>query len=416
MGELRNFLFLFLLCSCTQSKFSSSVQGVQSTQGAQAASDVLSPQFQCIAYKNSLGIWIGVTKNGQAFYDFRVGAGGAIAEFRRFNGEPSSILMGPSYPGNLTDRVIQQSLWSFKVQNPNPSAALLQKMGGQTPMLNVNQAGSATNTLTPTSWVEVEASTCTLRVFSIPQSEWMAENQNWWNSAYAMASEYKIVGDGQLRVRNLIMPLYFVASGALVNGQGTYGNQTTLPDLTLSTWVPFGSEFQYAANHLNSGGSPDWYYSLGNLGQNNFPVTSTYGFSVALDGKDSQTGFNVGLVFGTKSVTCVYPSKVTSCAAENISFALTSLGSDGPILVPNIYIRSAVPIGTLIDKTYFIFPFEGTTSSTETNLEQLAGTLNGPKVYYPGALPTQDAFINKIQLLIHKGATYQSDNLSPLAP
>ena len=112
--------------------------------------------WQAFTYQND--VWMRTFDGGEPMFDYRLGAGGSVAEVRNI---PNGFqrLLSPTFNGELTDRVVQYTTWSNSVVNVVPGLPAFEHR------FNVTQAGTFDGLLSPTmSVVLVPSVTWEIRV------------------------------------------------------------------------------------------------------------------------------------------------------------------------------------------------------------------------------------------------------------
>lgn len=378
----------------------------------------MSPNFWCQPYvAGNDDLWMRVGYKDSRMYDFRLGSAGVIGELR--DGQGHKLIMEPAYPGNVTDRVIQETFFSTKLINPRPTAELSAKFGGnQAPMQNVNQAGSDRNVLTPMGGVSVETSKCIIDVFSIPQLEWHYENEELWQARYIQLSHYQVFGDGVLEVRNIVYPFSLVTNAAMADGVSVSGPQKQFPDFLMSTWIPLDARYDSLAYHATTtNAAADWNYVANSPVSARFDTDKTHGYRVAYN---SSNRSGLAVITGKKAPLCVHATGTSDCKAEGAGYSIVHItGTESGnrpnlILANDLQISKPMPMETVIDKTYYLFPFTDFSGGRVSQIQKLADELPQPVVYFPDSniFNADVDYMNQLRLVKKNGASYSSDHIA----
>ena len=218
------------------------------------AQDVSTTKTQSAAWSGSIGkyqndIWLFLFKNGQATYDFRLGAGGAIAEMRDRTAGFKHFL-APSFNGEVTDRVVQWTIWSFNGHIKNAGATGLPDFEKR---YNVTQGGTFTNQIHEVISVAVNQSINRVDVYSKSGLQWKSANQNALKGIHTALTRYTLDDRGFLKVRRIVLV-------AQPSQNGVPKNWT---DLYLEGWTPMKAgqnDFNGLALGLNNNGDPTHWY------------------------------------------------------------------------------------------------------------------------------------------------------------
>ncbi|MGL5809610.1 MAG: hypothetical protein ACRCYQ_06685 [Nocardioides sp.] len=351
----------------------------------------LAPGDSCVGSVWQDDVWLTMSHGGSPTFDLRIGAAGVISEFRDRRNAGHTLLMEPSYPGNVTDRVIQETYWSFETTNPAVDGS------GPQRYLNLNQAGDEDNNLNPTGKVVIHNDSCSIDVYSIPQRDWNTDQ--YWNAYLPTVTRYQVFSSGAILVRRVTSVLALTMNGGLRGGVPVTGPQESLTDLTLSTWIPLDPQFKLAAQHF-TGGQPDWYYNSDNVDQITTPVQDTFGYTMAYDPATAPSGgAALGVVYGTKRPRCVRASGLGApCPPGDGRYLITGMAGqpDGKpaslILAPNIVIDREVAMGTIVARDLYLYPTHGLGQGDIDQVSGLGTSVPAPTIYAPGApLPPEFA-------------------------
>ena len=334
------------------------ISGITFSGSASAATGWTWTQF---TYNND--IWMRTAYNGTDMFDYRLGAGGCLAEMRYC---PSSYkaLLSPTYAGEETDRVVQYTFWGTgsNVTDTTTSAA-----DGR---FNVDLAGTMNNTFAPT--ISVARDSSKVDVYSVPQNQWYSVLDSKFTGIVSSLSRYEMLADGVLKVRKVVRVPAVYHNGTNV---GSY-------DLYFEQWNPFlrnTSTFDCMALSLDTNGVPNWWYQAGNNipSYPNTDVASTNGYAAVYKYGAYATSPVVGIVFGKS------PAVLNATAATSAQHKFNSMDwNNGIGVFPSMYLYAAEP-NSIIDYTYYIVPRQYSDASFKTKLDSLASSVPAPQIYGP---------------------------------
>lgn len=371
----------------------------------------LAPGYSCSIFLLNNDLWLRTLKDGQPQFEFRFGGGGAIEDIH----DPmtnSSLLMEAAYPGNVTDRVVQQTFWSAQTINPTAEKNFN--------FLNINQAGDSVNRITPARRALYNKSDCTIDILSIPQLDWNPPNNSRWLGFLPTATRYSVFGNGAVQVRNVTNLYALYSMGALANGVPTRGYQPTFSDFIVSTWIPLAPMFTQVANSFSNGRGaavldPNSIRSIGKVRS----VANSTGLTVAYDA-NNYAAPALGIVYGTKTPVCVSEFGSQDCPSPSINYRPTgvdsheSTGHRNMILTLNLSLRDKVPMGTTFVHEYYLVPMRSLSRSNIASVEALVSTVPAPLIYAPKTALRID--LQKYQLFFDEPrASYPSNHLGPIA-
>jgi hypothetical protein len=314
-------------------------------------------------------IWLTAAQDGNALFDLRLGAGGAIAELKYRPSGGLDLLANP-YGNNDTDRVIQWTLWS------DSYAA---DAGNGSEPFNEDLAGSGDGTFAPT--VAVKGAGAVLDVYSLPQDQWDRGLNGAMQARYSSLTRYEMLPDGVLKVRRVVL------TGAIANqpdGGRSY-------DVYFEQWNPFkvGSvTFNAYALSLDDAGRPDWWYRAeDNIPYYQYlPATDSFGYALIYQESTWPTTPVIGLVFGTRDVTIAPDPELAATGGRHV-FNSMGWGENTPedqgiALLPALQLFS-VPSQSVIDYTYYLVPRPSADAGLKPELEALAASAPAPALYGP---------------------------------
>lgn len=158
----------------------------------------LAPDWECKVITEQDDIWLKTYFKGQAQFDYRIGAGGSIAEIRSIKGKKSQSLLAPSPYGRVADQQVQ---WTMIGENLIRKLPNVPANGWQ---YQVAQGISYDNVYAPTVAVLVQPGGCQVDVFAIPKEQFRPEQRAQWQGSFPSLSSYRIVGAGALAARQVV--------------------------------------------------------------------------------------------------------------------------------------------------------------------------------------------------------------------
>lgn len=325
-------------------------------------------------------IWLQSTHNGQAMFDYQLGAGGAIGAMRD-NQNSNQALLAQSYAGEATDRIIQSTAWSQNIQND------IEKSGYQYyDRFNLTQGGTGSGMFAPTMQVMVNPSANTVDVYSVARDQWLTAQQPHIQSQFSSLTRYEMKDNGVLGVRRVIR----------VGDVTLHGSPTEFEQLYLEAWTPFRQKgiFDSMTRSIDAVGNIDPNYSY--KGDGSFPmypgwrVEDTEGYAVVYKAKKPEENTAVGVVFGKEQVEYV---GFDGDNANNDRFVLNSMGWDfgsdeGIAVLPGIEFNrkdldNPVLAGSIIDQSFNIVPRHALDGELAGLLTDLVGETPAPILYSP---------------------------------
>ncbi|MFI5534054.1 hypothetical protein ACIA8O_36495 [Kitasatospora sp. NPDC051853] len=307
-------------------------------------------------------VWQRSSYNGTAQFDFRLGAGGSIAEMR-YCPAGYRALLSPSYAGEETDRVVQSVLWGMSTAD---KAHYYDRW-------NIDQAGNMAGEFTRTVAVEQPNATTT-DVWTIADKQWI----DGLTSRYAgsdtvpQLTRYTRLDNGALQIRRV------VRIPKIVDGGVTQANQA----FYLENWVPFmnsSDTFDALATSLDANGNPaTWYPAASVPDYPETPVTGTTGYSVVFKQGATATSPNVAVVQSTGNGT----TSGTSATLTHVRNSLPWVNGIGAL--PGVHITNS-QTDSIIDYTVRIVPNGALNAAVAADLAAQVGQVPAPALYGPSA-------------------------------
>ena len=327
-------------------------------------------------------VWFTLLDGSTPLFDFRLGAGGCIAEMRNATTGYTEMLT-PSYAGEHTDRVLQYSFWVNNVQGTTSAPD---------ERFNINLAGDFSGAFA--QFLSLSHSTGpngpVIDVYSVTGLQWFPQlNADFAGSdAIPSLTRYELLANGTIEVRRVIR----------VPNVMLHGAAQPLSNVYFENWNAIGRGYTIDAMALgmDSSGNPNWWYNTTNFPyyQNWQMPTATNGYAVGYQDGAVQTQPVIGFVFGTQ------PTVVNASPGTTANDVLNSLliTNDGIAVLPATYVYSAAP-GSIIDMEMRIVPrltsgseFIGTTTAQVSLVAP--PTVYGPSYPFTGELATIVSTLN----------------------
>ncbi len=348
-------------------------------------------------------LWLTAAQDGNALFDLRLGAGGAIAELKYRPAGGRDLLANP-YGNNDTDRVIQWTLWS------DTYAA---NAGSGSEPFNEDLAGSGDGTFSPT--VAVRSAGAMLDIYSVPQDQWDRGLNGAMQAPYSSLTRYEMLPQGVLKVRRVVL------TGAIANqpdGGRSY-------DVYFEQWNPFkvgADTFNAYALSLDGAGRPDWWYRAeDNIPYYQYlPATDSFGYAVIYQESAWPVNPVIGLVFGTQDVSIAPDPELAGTSGRHV-FNSMGWGENTPedqgiALLPALQLFN-VPSQSVIDYTYYVVPRPSADAGLKPELEALAASAPAPALYGPSHVFSGE--LGEIVALLGRNLAapgVRTDHLADLAP
>lgn len=356
----------------------------------------LAPGWSCSAFVHMDDIWLRTSSDGQQQFDVRIGAGGAIAELRDIPADYAPLL-SPPFGGEVTDRVIQWTLWSPSVVH---EVADLPQFEWR---FNVTQAGTFNNTIAPTHRVVVDPDGCRIDVYVSPREQWKTEQQPHMQGTFAARIRYDVVGPGHIVVRRTLR----------IGDVTLSGGPAELSQVYFEGWTPLRRPtFDALAVVLDVAGAPSWWYKAG-VNLPHYPsidVTTTEGYGVGFRG-DALASTAVGLAFGA-----AHPCRYVAEECLDVgAYALNTMDWDNDLAVlPGLSLVDLQP-GQLLDQYLVLAPTHGLTASYAADLRTAAQAIPPPRVLDADAvLPADWVDLAATLATLPGQAGTRTDHLAPL--
>ena len=314
-------------------------------------------------------IWVRtVSPDGTPEFDFRLGAAGVIAEIRDVvSGER---LLAPSFQGEVTDRVVQWTLWEFG-QTILQNVASLPEFEDR---FNTTQAGTFNNVIHGT--VEVEIDGDQINIWSVADRNWKSEQDPYMDGTVTALTQMTILDGGGLLVRRVVR----------LGEIRLNGNAATLDSPYFESWTPFSdAAFNSLAVNIDDNGNPNEFYFDGfniPVYEPRISVENTSGWALGYDRFDKLRGNNLAIVFGTDIGTVFHADGSQTFRHQ---YSRNGLDFNGGWAVLPGLLPGSLGEGAIIEQHLILLPGDTIDASTGVRLDALAELLPAPRVFHAGA-------------------------------
>ncbi len=306
---------------------------------------------------------------GRPAFQARFGAAGVISSVQ--DSRNAKHLLARSYRGEVTDRVIQWTIWE-QGQSVVHDVSTLPSWEDR---FNVAQAGTYLNVLHGTVAVVLSAEQGQLDVWSEADRLWKAELDPFVQGSITALTRTKVLDGGALLVRRVIR----VGKIALRGAEVTLGNPL------FEAWNPFSdSAFNSMALGIDDQGRPNrWFANSKDIPHYPaWPVFETRGWAMAYNRYNLGGGATMTVVYG-RDPGRVHLSNGTTTDPQRFVFNSMDF-SGGFAILPALWTK-ALPKGSIIDQFYILVPTHGIQANTAATLDALSERLPSPRVYHPGS-------------------------------
>lgn len=327
----------------------------------------LAANWECKVITEQDDIWLKTYFKGQPQFDYRIGAGGSIAEMRSLKGKKPQALLAPSPYGRLADQQVQ---WTAIAQNLSRKLPNVPASGWQ---YQVAQGVAYDNLYVPTVAVLVKSSGCQVDVFSIPKEQYRPEQRTQWQGSFPNLTSYRIVGAGALALRQVVR-----ISGARVEGK-----PAALTNLRLQTSLPLAKNlFNTLGLGLDTEQQPRRSFGIGT----SLPAFADWKqdksdpLLLAYDAKGLAD--KTGLLFGGSSQA---PCRQSDTGCEDFGEQRLNLfeASNSLNLLPSTLLPSVTP-GDMLDQTLLLYPHYGLQTLSRPDLNWLLVQIPRPRLVPAG--------------------------------
>ena len=310
-------------------------------------------------------VWLKLSSGGSNAFALRLGAGGAVSEIK---GGGQSLL-SPSFQGEVTDRIMQWTIWSDTVTNR--VASLPKKFEWR---FNVTQGGCFDGTISPTTEVWIDAGRGIVDVYSVPQDQWKTEQREAMRCQLSCLTRYEMKPDGVLLIRRWIR-----VGDLTLNGQ-----RTAIADLQVESWNPFlrrAAAFDAVALGLDEQGNPTKVHSTG-AGFPHYPkipADQTAGWAVVFNQHKLTNAPCIAVVFGREN-------PLSHGGKQELNLMQWR---DGLAVLPKAVFRNVEPGSVLEHSLVLVFRSRFDARSRD-QLNVLAKTIPPPKLWRPTGEKTRE--------------------------
>ncbi len=310
-----------------------------------------------------------VAPNGRAEFDIRFGSTGVISEIRDL--DSANNLLAPPFKEELTDRVVQWTLWEVgrTVRHDVDELPDLEDR------FNITQAGTFDNVLHRTVDVDLNPDEGQIDVWSIADRNWKSQQDPYMDGSVTALTRTKVLDGGGILIRRVVR----------IGEIKLNGRAVTLDEPFFEAWTPFSdSEFDSLALGINSSGTPNQWFADGNNipRYRNTPVRNTRGWATSYNRDNIRGGTNMSVIFGTDKGTVHWAD---GRETSNHGYRLNLLDFEGgAAILPGLY-PGSLSEGAVIDQHILLLPGEGINSQTPKQLDALARSLPAPQVYHAEA-------------------------------
>jgi hypothetical protein len=380
--------------------------------------------YRCEIKTVAKNLWVAAFRNKTKLYDFRVGAAGVIAEMRdglnglkRMSGPPTDV--GPEI-----DRVFQEVYWAYQyLPYPLPSTSQMpSEQSVKSWAVNTNQGGKASATpaqaFAPDNFNPTYSVTTNQTVWT---KQFKAESPFYLENFLVVVpaqTRIQIVDEGVIRVSNSVLTgalwikeggVQFASGDVGKTPRGTWTQVRLVPGGwqksfagrgRLNSWLPFDKSFSQFALRLNpnrpsgNGGlikGKDQFVDSSVLEHDDIStkISESSGFSAVYDPKRRR---GVAVIYGRKDVSCRAKNpREEVCTSPRLGYTLHSMAADlvHPVVTLSLDFAD-MPMGSLIEKDYELYPFEGLMKEQVQKFATRARGLREPRIFAAGAELSRD--------------------------
>ena len=341
-----------------------------SNQVVEQLNEVLPDDWNVQSSVRNGNIWFRTfAPDGSAKFDVRIGSAGVIAEIRDI--DTSRNLLAPSFNHEVTDRVVQWTMWEFgnAVRHDVPSLPDFEDR------FNVTQAGTFENVLNGTVDVDLNLEQGQIDVWSVVDNNWKSEQDPHMDGTITALTRTEVLDGGAILVRRVIRIGEINLNGQTVSLAAPY----------FEAWSPFSdSVFNSMALGINANGNPNNWFADGiNIPHYpHTPVENTRGWAVSYNRDNLADGPTMSVVFGKDKGTVHRADGATTTSHR---YNLNSMDFNGGMAILPGLLPGSLSEGAIIDQHLIFMPGNGIDGSTAAQLDALAGRLPPPQVYHAGA-------------------------------
>ncbi len=315
--------------------------------------------------------------NGNAATRVRFGSAGVISSV--VDARTGRNLLAPSYQGEVTDRVVQWTIWEVGKNAVYDVPGL----PGWEDRFNMTQAGTFSGALQGTTDVELNSAEGQLDVWAVVDRQWKSELEPFMDGEITTLTRTQMLDGGGMLVRRVLQ----------LGETRRLGTQITIDSPYLVGWNTFSdSVFDSLAISIDAQGNPDVWWDDSQIPY--FPntrVNETRGWATVYDRDNLASGQTMSVIFGNEEGIV---HKGDGTTGDPRYFVYNSMNFDGGMAINPGLATWQMPVGTIVDQYYLILPGQGIDAETPVVLDELAERLPAPQIYHPGStLPADVAEI-----------------------
>ena len=378
------------------------------------------------AETDATNVWLRHKINGATQYQYRLGAGGGIADLKHLACNQMSVL-APPVDVEVTGRVIQLVTWDQDRPLPGKDPA------DENSDWNVNQAGSwnqnsnQQNLFTTTVQVVVNSAKTQVDVYAVADLQWREELRLPAPAAafagrISMLTRYQTQDDGTLTIRRVA----WLGTPRLRPQNGSQFQDLSWVSPFVQHFVPLNGGFEpnrydSITKDFNPNGSPQIFHKFLSAStpdsSDNTAASATSGYAAAFDGKAECAGQRryAAVVYGKIAVQqAPNGAQYTTTWQRLIRARTLSSAPSMSLIAPALRFSSTVPAlngpGIVLDSTvkFVTGPEIGT---ARARLDGLVPTIPAPAIYRPG-----HAFTGELATIVSKLQANQGLALPANAP
>ena len=351
-------------------------------------------------------VWLRSKFRGQDMFDFRLGAGGSIAEFRDV-AHNATRLLSPTFKGELTDRVIQWTWWCDSLVERQ------EKLPEFEWRFNVTQAGTFDNVLHSVAAVE-NPQPHIVDVYAVADSQWKSEQQKHFFGKVASLNRYELYDRGILKITR------YMLAGTVRQNQ----KPASFKRLYVEAWTPLmrsPDHFNAIAFSVNEKAKPVWWYRAGqNIPRYEFkPAAHTNGYVIAYNAEKPGQKPAVSIVYGKSEFVSdlARPDQIRKSSYDG-HFVNLLEWKNGIGVLPAIR-ASNIPKNALIQQTLFIVSRHQLDKNLVDISNQLVTQIKPPYIHSPDSTKPTIKAIRQSLIEYRKTSdrkSHRTDNLKSLFP
>jgi hypothetical protein len=346
--------------------------------------------WRVFGYNNDL--WMRSSSNNVEQFDFRIGAGGCVAEMRACYLNYQSLLCPASVNGALPgrDNVLQWVMWAGATTDGSADWG-----SGAIRRWNINQAGGH-DAISLVNAVQVSATTqsCSIEIYVQADQQFMSGYNAIFRSAQGPDSVYQsvrydLLDKGILKITHSSVIPAIHRTNSLVPVDDRPGDDRYA---YFENWNAFyaadGGKFNGVARRLHRDGSPSWWYQFGHniphyRGE---PLSATDGYAVAFKSGGYADGSwpVVGVVFGKRDLVKAGATGGEASSQLNL-FEAHGQGGQGYVSILAAC-RQNLPVpGSIVSYETYLVARQASGPGLFNDLTNCAAQVAPPTIYPPGA-------------------------------